>query len=1151
MSKVTADIRERQLALELGRSFCVQAPAGSGKTELLTQRYLGLLATCERPEEILAITFTRKAAAEMRNRILENMAQASTLSTADLSALPEHRRFTVELAQRVLARDAEQQWQLLENSTRLRISTIDSFNAFLCAQLPVVSELGVMPDIVDDPSVLYEAAIQDLLTELDGDTPLADALAVLLAHVNNQWRTLSGLLSAMLGKRDQWLANILDIKSHPEDTRAILEGNLQALIEEKLSKAARLLSPYSESLLPLVQFASMHLEHQTDSMLGSCDFENGMPQALSADLSKWQAIRQMLFTDKNAFRKTVNKNNGFPSAGKSASDKPIADSKAAMLALLETMAPDENLREIFEEIRFLPEAGYPGQQWRVMESLTLVLPALVSHLTLAFRNFGQADHTQVSIAALSALGADEAPTDLALRLDYRLRHILVDEFQDTSWLQKKLLEKLTFDWQPGDGRTLFIVGDGMQSCYGFRNANVGLFLAVRDKGIGQVSLDSLKLRVNFRSQANIVDWVNRHFAPAFPREDDIGRGGVSFSAADSINDALPGLGVNLLLLTAEKDMEDARYLLRRHEAERVADAVASLQSANPGDRIALLVRTRNHLADIIPALRRRGIAWHAADIDPLDSYPVIQDLLTLLRALLNPADVTAWYALLRTPWLGLPMTDILLLSRYARSLGASPWRALQDFEHVPGLSTDTCNILRRVLPVLLLARSERRRLSLREWLEKTWLALGGPAALVDEHLLVSITHFLDLVQEFDDQGDISDIHRFENKVASQFADGLNPQATLTIMTLHKAKGLEFEHVILPGLERKPRSDDNPLLRWREHINANGDSVLVMSMPAQRGQQQDPTYQHLKYEAAIQQRLEGTRLFYIGVTRAIKSALLIGSITGQDDTWQAPDSNSLLAALWPQLEADPSALATLEAVTDDDAGDAVPETANQLVISRLPPAWQPPPLLQIVRPLEDAEPTEIELPENVHDNLVERTLGDILHEYLCRIGEGLLDIHDDHALAECKAAWRQILAPLTPAPDQAIAEIHRQLLQCRDDEAFRWLLQADHREAASELSLSDYRHGRQRIAVIDRTFVDTDNVRWIIDFKSATPAPGEDENAFLARQAAHYQPQLARYADLFRVMESRDIRTALYFTALPRLHILDLQVTGNDPQATLF
>jgi ATP-dependent helicase/nuclease subunit A len=1148
MNQVAADIRERRLALELGRSFCVQAPAGSGKTELLTQRYLSLLATCEHPEEILAITFTRKAAAEMRNRILENMSQASTLSAADISVMPEHRRFTLELTQQVLARDADQQWHLMDNSTRLRISTIDSFNAFLCTQLPVVSELGVMPDIVDDPSVLYEAAILDLFTEVEGETPLADALATLLTHVNNQWRTLSSLLSAMLGKRDQWLANILDIKAHPENTRAILEHTLTQLVNEKLGALRQTLIPYEGDLLPLLNFAASFLASQGNTALDNILENDWLPPATADNLDNWQEICRLLLTNEHKPRRQLDKRTGFPAANGATNktDQLLRkEMKEAMLALLQTMAEDATLVGLFEEFRHLPAPRYSDSQWHVLESLTIILPELVSRLSLAFRAFGQADHTQVSIAALSALGTDEAPTDLALRLDYRLKHVLVDEFQDTSTLQIRLLQKLTFGWQPGDGRTLFIVGDGMQSCYGFRNANVGLFLAARDNGIGQVTLDSLRLRVNFRSQANIVDWVNRHFAPAFPREDDIGRGGVSFSKADSINDALPGLGVSLLLLTAENDMEDARNLLRRHEAERVADAIASLQTTNPGDRIALLVRTRNHLADIIPALRRRDISWHAADIDPLDSYPVIQDLLVLLRALLNPADVTAWYALLRSPWMGLPLTDILLLSRHARRVETSPWRALQEFENVSGLSQDTCDIIQRVLPVLKLARSERRRLPLREWLEKTWLALGGPVALVDDHLLVSIKHFLDLVQEFDDQGDITDIHRFENKVASQFADGLNPLATLTIMTIHKAKGLEFEHVILPGLERQPRTDENPLLRWREHVSVSGNPELVMSMPAQRGQERDATYQHLKYEAAIQHRLEYTRLFYIGVTRAIKSALLIGSITGRDDAWQAPDTNSLLSALWPQLDADPSVLATLEAVTEVDTGNAVPQSNHQLVINRLPPTWQPPPLLKIARPLEEAEPAEIELPETVHDNLVERTLGDILHECFCRIGKGDLNIHDDNALARCEAAWRKRLAPLTPTPDQAIAEIHRQLSQCRDHEAFLWLMQTDHREATCELSLSDYRNGLQRIAVVDRTFVDADEVRWIIDFKSAKPATGEDEQNFLARLAAQYHPQLARYADLFRAIESRPICTALYFTALPCLHVLDQPAAGND------
>ncbi len=1150
MSNVPMDINERRLALDLGRSFCVQAPAGSGKTELLTQRFLSLLATCERPEEILAITFTRKAAAEMRNRILDNMAQAATLSASDLAALPEHRRFTLELAQRVLARDAHLQWQLMENSTRLRISTIDSFNAFLCGQMPVVSELGVMPDIVDDASVLYETAILDLFTEVENDSPLADALAVLLAHVNNQWRTLSGLLSAMLGKRDQWLANILDIKAHPGNARIILENTLQDLIRTKLGDLHSSLSPYAEALLPLVVFASNNL-HGSDHPLGDCDFSSGMPRPEPKDLPAWLALRRLLFTDKDTLRKTVNKTNGFPAPGKTSSGNPVAENKTAMLSLLDRMMPDEMLRTAFEEARFLPNARYPDAQWQVLESLTVILPALVSRLSLAFREHGQADHTQVSIAALSALGADEAPTDLALRLDYRLRHILVDEFQDTSSLQTSLLQKLTFGWQPGDGRTLFIVGDGMQSCYGFRNANVGLFLAARDNGIGQIKLDSLKLRVNFRSQANIVDWVNRHFAPAFPRKDDIGRGGVSYSQAESISDALAGLGVSMHLLTAEKDMDDARHLLRRCEAERVAAAVESLQSDYPGDRIALLVRTRYHLADIIPELRRRGIAWNAADIDPLDSYPVIQDLLILLRALLNPADVTAWYALLRTPWLGLPLADLLCISRHAASMRVSPWQALQDHEQVPGLSADAGIILQRGLPVLIQARSRRRRLPLREWLEKTWLALGGPVALADAHMLPSIRHFFDLVEEFDDQGDVTDIHRFESKVAGQYADGLNPQAALTIMTIHKAKGLEFEHVILPGLERKTRPDDNPLLRWREHINTAGEPELVMSMPGQRGQERDPTYQHLKYEADIQQRLEGTRLFYIGVTRAIKSALLIGSITEKDGTWQAPAPSSLLASLWPQLEADPSILASLERAAESDIGESRSAEGRHLVSNRLPPTWQPPAMLGIARPPEDAEPPVIDLPESVHDNLVERTLGEIMHECLCRIGEGLLDIQDQQALADCEVNWRQRLAPLSSRPEQAIAEIRAQLERCHHDEEFRWLLRADHQEAACELSLSDYRHGRQRIAVIDRTFVDADDVRWIIDFKTATPASDEHENDFFARQAAQYRPQLARYADLFRAMESREIRTALYFTALPRLHILDQPAAGVDMQPPLF
>lgn len=1151
MSQVPTDAKERRLALDLSRSFCIQAPAGSGKTELLTQRYLSLLAACDRPEEILAITFTRKAAAEMRNRILDSMARANTLAPGALDGLPEHDRITLELAQQVIARDAQQQWQLFDNSTRLRISTIDSFNAFLCGQLPVVSELGIMPDILDDSGFLYEEAVLDLLAEVDSGTPLSADIAGLLAHVNNQWRMLSGLLCGMLGKRDQWLANILDIKAHPENARAILEQTLQQLIVQKLDELAAALSPYLADLLPLLQFAAENLKAQGNTALSKYEIDDSLPPQRAECLGQWQEISHLLLTNEHTVRKQLDKRNGFPAPGNAdnKTDKALyKDMKDAMVALLQAMADNDNLVRLFEEFRHLPEPHYPEQQWRVLENLTTVLPALVSHLALVFRKHGQADHTQVSIAALSALGHDEQPTDLALRLDYQLRHILVDEFQDTSTLQISLLEKLTHGWQPDDGRTLFIVGDGMQSCYGFRNANVGLFLAARDHGIGQVSLDSLQLTANFRSQAGIVDWVNRHFAPAFPPQDDIGRGGVSYSPAEPVHPAIAEAGVELLLLTADCELDSARAQLRLREADLIAEKIQALHRQHPDDSIALLVRTRSHLTDIIPALRRCDIAWNAANIDPLNSYPVVADLLMLLRALLNPADVTAWYALLRAPWLGLALADIHRISRYAQQQQVSVWQAMQSREHITALSGDARQILQRTVPILARAREQRRRLPLREWLEKTWLVLGGPATVNDSHYFASINHFFDLLQEYDEGGEISDIQRFEAKVAGQYADGLNPLAPLTIMTIHKAKGLEFDHVIIPGLERQPRPDDNPLLRWREHISTAGDPELVLCMPAQRGQERDPTYQHLKYEAALQQRLESTRLFYIGVTRAIKSACLVGSVLSQESVLKAPDRNALLSALWPQLETEPSALAQLIQVSEQNA-ERVPETgSDDLVIRRLPPSWLPAEPFPFT-PTSPEETNEPVLPGTVHDNLAQRRMGDIIHECLCRTGEGRLDLTDKAAVDALAGQWRQLLAPVTDDTETLIQEIRRQLARCLDDEQFRWLLLEQHQDAACELSLSDYRFGRRRTAIVDRTFVDEDDVRWIIDFKSGNPVSDTAEEAFLDQEVFRYRPQLARYADLFHAMESREVRTALYFTALPRLQLLDIypaNESGNTP-----
>src|SRR5205807_8890004 len=126
------------------------------------------------------------------------------------------------------------------------------------------------------------------------------------------------------------------------------------------------------------------------------------------------------------------------------------------------------------------------------------------------------------------------------------KHVLVDEFQDTSISQWELLERLTAGWEPDDGRTLFVVGDPMQSIYRFREADVALFLHARREGLGNVRLEPLTLTTNFRSQEKLVDFFNDAFPRIFPAEPDESLGAVPYSAATPNDPPLPGDAVTRL-----------------------------------------------------------------------------------------------------------------------------------------------------------------------------------------------------------------------------------------------------------------------------------------------------------------------------------------------------------------------------------------------------------------------------------------------------------------------------------------------------------------------------------------------------------------------------------------------------------------------------
>ncbi len=452
-----------------------------------------------------------------------------------------------------------------------------------------------------------------------------------------------------------------------------------------------------------------------------------------------------------------------------------------------------NVLAVLAALLALPPASYTEPQWDALSAMLELLPRAAGELIVVFGERGQADFTEIAQGAVRALGDPDAPTDLLLSLDVRIKHILVDEFQDTSISQWELLESLTAGWQPDDGRTVFAVGDPMQSIYRFREAEVALFLRARYAGLGSVQLEPLRLTTNFRSQAGIVDWVNATFPQVLPGAEDETSGAVPYSPSVAHHAAQEGEAVRWHLFDARAD-----------EAQRVVELARAARAEYPQGSIAILVRNRGHLDHIVPALKKAGLRYRAVEIERLGEKQVVQDLYALTRALAHPADRTAWLAVLRAPWCGLTPVQ---LARLAEATRATLWEAMHDEDRIALLDNDARLRLERVGGVLDTALAQRLRGNLRDRVEGAWLALGGPACCDDATELEDAEIFLDELAAEDDAGDLADHGVLAARLAELYAlpDMEAGDDAVEIMTVHKAKGLEFDTVIMPGLDRPPRA----------------------------------------------------------------------------------------------------------------------------------------------------------------------------------------------------------------------------------------------------------------------------------------------------------------------------------------------------------
>ncbi|HET7731989.1 MAG TPA: UvrD-helicase domain-containing protein [Usitatibacter sp.] len=1062
------DAAARARALDPAGSFIVQAPAGSGKTELLIQRYLVLLAGVERPEEIAAITFTRKAAAEMRRRVFDALAAAHGERPASA-----HQAVTHDLARAVLARDRAMGWELERNAARLRVQTIDALCVSLTRQMPVLSRFGAQPESIDDASAHYAEAARNLLAALeDEDDRDAPEVARLLAHLDNDAAQAEALLAALLAQRDPWLRHLVALPGRPE-----MEATLGRV---RITAVRRVLALLADA--------------------------PGLPALPPPeDVDAWRALAGAWLTaDGKAWRK-----------------RPTAP-PAGVVGIA-------GLREAMRQVLLLPEARYTDAQWEALDTIRRLLPRAAGELRLVFARHGQADFTEISQAALRALDAGEGPTDLMLALDYRIRHLLVDEFQDTSITQRDLLVQLTSGWEPGDGRTLFVVGDPMQSVYRFREAEVGLFLAAQREGIGTVRLEPLRLTSNFRSQAGVVEWVNEAFRGVMPPEDDAATGAVSYAPSVAVKPAL-GAAVHVHAFFDGDCAGEGR------EVARIAREAleATVPPGAPPPTVAILVRARTHLEDIVPALRAAGVPFRAVEIEPLAHRPVVQDLHALTRALSHAADRVAWLAVLRAPWAGLTLRDIEAIA--AGGDPATVWERIGDEPVVASLSADGRARLAVVRTVMGRALAERARGTLRDAVEGAWMALQGPACLEGPTDLGDAEAYLAHLEAHEEAGRLPSLAEFEAGLAKLYA---RPDAEdaerVQLMTIHNAKGLEFDTVIVPGLHSGTARDDRKLFMWMETLEG-----LLLAPVNAAGGDSDPLYEMIRRLDQQKADHEGGRLLYVAATRARTALHLMGDCKRDPSgAPREPPRASLLAKLWPfvagHFAAAPAPIAA------QAGGIVAPPRGDELLRLARPATVAVPPAVRWAAPAEDARLREAI--EFSWAGETARHVGSVVHRWLQRVAEDELRGWDRARITAIRPAIANELAALGVGPrevDAAAARAVAALSASLDDPRGRWVL-GPHAGARNEYRISALVNGERRQLVIDRMFVH-DARTWVVDYKTSSHE-GADVEGFLGAEQSRYREQLERYA---AVAVRGEAMLGLYFPLLRGWREWAAAAAAEDP-----
>jgi ATP-dependent helicase/nuclease subunit A len=1122
-------------------SAWVSANAGTGKTEVLVKRVLRLLLAGSTPERILCLTYTKTAAAEMQNRLLQPLAQWATLPAPELrkalAALlgQEPEEGDLRAARRLFA-------SALEAKGGLRIYTIHGFCERLLQRFPLEAEVAPHFTVLDEPgaSLMRRAAFDKVVARAAEakDSALGKALTQIITSAGEDY--FRQVVDSVLAKRDEldrmffyhnsstrWaeaecaaLKRLFGIA--PDETEERLTAQLADVIDD---------SAISAALVTLAAHADTGDDRRLAGALRTARTLKGPARVAALKLAFCRA-------DGGARARFCSK----------------AMQQAAPELCAALTASQARFAELDARLAHLACAEASG-------AVLALADAIHGEYARAKRAEATLDYDDLILKASTLLAQAGAAAWVLYKIDGGIDHILVDEAQDTSPAQWGIIESLAEEFFAGQGaserlRTLFAVGDEKQSIYSFQGADPALFGAMgrafaRRAAAAGLAWHDVPLTLSFRSTVPILKAVDEVFAKR-PAADGLtwadGAGAPAPILHYARRQGQAGL-VELWEVETETAPPQALAFEPWNEPDAAARSVEELcmriaatirgwldrgeplrsegRAIAPGDILILVRRRDPFTAPMIRALKRERVPVAGADRMRLTEQLAVEDLVALAQVLLMPEDDLSLAVVLKSPLFAL---DDAALFQLAFGRPASLWAQLKE----KGLEDARCAEAASCLSAWL------RRAGLVPPYEFFSELLSADGQLMRKRLLrrigpeaaEAIDEFLDRALAYDRESAPS-LQGFIHQLGAQDIeikrDMEQARDEVRIMTVHGAKGLQAPIVFLPDTCMLPRRQ-GPSLYGLPRRNAPPDEVRHLVWAA--GGQELRFMEDAKTELRAGEIQEYHRLLYVAMTRA-RDRLYVCGFEGRQSR---PDGN------WYDLVHD--GLQGLLSEGEGHGGAPV----HRMEVAQTEAAPMTP--LGVTRPLTVPLPgwaASAAVPERTQAPLAPSRAGERLEVEQAPLGPGALSQDSRYARgrlvhsllqhlpevsAEAReaAAWAFVAARGTDLPAAMQDEVVAETLAILDEPSFAALFgPSSLAEVPIAAQIGEGGGTRELTGQIDRLVVLEDTLL-VLDYKTNRPPPRTPTEV-----APAYIAQLAAYRiALQKLFPGRTLRAALLWTDGPQL-----------------